>query len=61
MHAMLKMRAQKVRLDPGQRRPHGLDLGHDVDAITILLDHFCYPAHLALDPFQGGGRSLAAG
>ena len=35
-----------------QRRLDGGDLGQDVDAVAVLLDHAGDPAHLALDPRQ---------
>jgi Cu+-exporting ATPase len=35
-----------------QRDPHRRELGHDIDAIAIVLDHARKAAHLALDPFQ---------
>jgi hypothetical protein len=34
------------------RRFHRRELGHDVDAIAIVLDHPRKPAHLALDPME---------
>ena len=36
-------------LERGHRRP---DLGEDVDAVALLLDHLLDPAHLPLDPTQ---------
>src|SRR6185437_13738235 len=39
-------------LDAPERGPHRRDLGHDIDAIAVLVDHFGQAANLALDPAQ---------
>src|SRR5579872_3816292 len=40
---------QDLLLGAAQRRAHGRQLGHDVDAIAIVFDHAGQSAHLALD------------
>src|SRR5262245_42714960 len=35
-----------------ERGVHGRDLGEDVDAVAVVLDHPLDPPHLALDPVQ---------
>ena len=44
--------AQDFLLDPAQRRPRRRDLGDDVDAIAVVLDHAGEAADLSLDPVQ---------
>ena len=39
-------------LGAAQRRAHRRELGDDVDAIAVVLDHAREAAHLALDPVQ---------
>jgi len=39
-------------LDAAERGAHGRDLRDDIDAITILVNHFGQAANLALDPAQ---------
>ncbi len=56
-HAVADVIAHHLELDLFQRRAHGRDLGHDVDAVAILVDHADEAAHLALDPSE----PLAAG
>src|SRR5215472_5245095 len=51
-HARCRMVAEDLLLDRTQRRPHRRDLGDDVDAVAVILDHAAEPAHLALDPLQ---------
>src|SRR5258708_492182 len=43
---------QHLFLDPLQSRAHGLDLGDDVDAVAVVLDHADETAHLPLDAAQ---------
>jgi len=40
---------QDLLLDAPQRRTHRRDLGEDVDAVAVTIDHAGDPAHLALD------------
>src|SRR5262245_61633041 len=54
--AMPDMVAQHLLLDLAQRGTHRADLGHDVDAVAILIDHAREPADLAFDPFQAFQR-----
>ena len=58
MHAMMQMLPQQIGLDARQSCAHCLDLGDDVDAIPVVLDHFRDAANLAFDALQGGGRLL---
>src|SRR5580704_15389231 len=46
---MVFQQAQRHRL---QRLGHRRDLGQDVDAVLVVLDHLLQPADLALDPAQ---------
>src|SRR5690242_8937637 len=41
--------AQHFLLDPAQRGAHRRNLGHDVDAIAIVIDHLRQAADLTLD------------
>ena len=43
---------QHLLLNPAQRRSGCRDLGHDVDAIAIFLDHHGETANLPLDTFE---------
>ena len=43
---------QDLFLDTAKRGPHGRYLGHDVDAVAVLVDHFGQAADLALDPAE---------
>lgn len=52
MHAMGQVLAEQIGLDARQRCTHRLDLGDDIDAIAIVLDHFADAAHLALDALE---------
>ncbi len=56
--------SQHVFLDAPERRPHGRDLRHDIDAVAILLHHAGQAAHLTFDAretFEAGGfRSFHA-
>ena len=40
---------EDLLLGAAQSRPHRRDLGDDVDAVAVVLDHAGEPAHLALD------------
>ena len=44
--------AQDDIFHAGERRPHGGDLGDDVDAVAILVEHPCHAAHLTFDPVE---------
>ena len=43
---------QYLFLGPAQRRTNRGDLGDDVDAVTILLNHLGQAADLTFDPAQ---------
>src|SRR5947208_16609236 len=63
LDAMGDMIAKDFLLDPAQRRPRRGDLGDDVDAVTVALDHAGEAANLSLDPvqpFQDGSLDLGA-
>ena len=49
-HAMMGVIVQQPERDLVQRRLGGADLGKDVDAIPIVLDHLLDPANLPFDP-----------
>lgn len=56
-HAVTDMVAQYFVLDAIERRFHRIDLGDDVDAIAVFLQHFGNAAYLAFDagePFLAG-------
>jgi hypothetical protein len=42
----------EAHADALERLCHGADLGEDIDAVRVLIDHALDPAHLAFDPFQ---------
>jgi hypothetical protein len=44
--------AQDFFLDPTECRPHGGNLGDDVDTVAILFDHPRQSAHLAFNPTE---------
>jgi DNA-binding FrmR family transcriptional regulator len=50
LDAVLDMVLEDLVLHAPERRPHRPDLGEDVDAVAVLLDHPRDPAHLPLDP-----------
>jgi hypothetical protein len=50
--AMGDMIAQDDFFRPSQRRTHGRDLGDDIDAIAIVLDHPPKASDLTLDAFE---------
>jgi hypothetical protein len=52
LDAMRHVILQHFLLDPPQRRPHRRDLGDDVDAVAVLVNHFGQAADLALDPAE---------
>ncbi len=52
MHAMGQVLTEQIGLDARQRCTHRLDLGDDIDAIAIILDHLADAAHLALDALE---------
>ncbi len=53
--AMPNVAIQEAEPDFVERRSDRIDLGEDVDAIAVLLDHAREAAHLALDPAQSFG------
>lgn len=57
LDAMRHVILEHFFLDTPQRGAHGRNLRHDVDAISVFIDHSRQAAHLALDPAQ----SFAAG
>ena len=61
MHAMLQVPAQEIAFHPRQGRARGLDLGDDVEAITVFGDHLGDAADLALDTSHGGTGFLSLG
>jgi hypothetical protein len=50
--AMRHVILQNLFFDAPQRGPHRRDLGDDVDAVAVLLNHFGQAADLALDPAE---------
>src|SRR5215210_445218 len=51
-HAVFRVVLEQLERDLVERRLDRGDLGDDVDAVTVLLDHPVDPADLALDPAQ---------
>lgn len=51
-HAVSHVIPEDLLFDTAKRRPDRGDLGHEIDAVAILVDHFRKPAHLAFDPVQ---------
>ncbi len=58
--AMGDMLAQNTLLNPAQRGARRGDLGHDVNAITVVRYHAGEPANLAFDPVQSFKRCRLA-
>ena len=52
LDAMGDVIGQDLILGAAQRGAHRRELGDDVDAIAVVLDHAREPAHLALDPLE---------
>jgi hypothetical protein len=52
LHAMGHVIPEDLFLDAAKRRPHRRDLGDDIDAVSIPVDHFREPANLAFNPVQ---------
>src|SRR5712692_2149103 len=52
LDAMGDVIAQDLLLQAPQRRAHRRNLGDDVDAVAVVVDHAGDAAHLALDPAQ---------
>ena len=58
MHAMPEMLAKQVALHARQGCAHRFDLRDDIDAVTVIFDHFRDAAHLAFGSFQRQERFL---
>ena len=59
LHAMGEMIGENDLLHLGQGGAGGADLGHDVEAVAILLHHLRDTAHLAFNPGEPfGNRDL---
>ena len=48
-HAVLRVVGEELKRNALERRPGRVDLGEDVDAVPVLLNHLLNPAHLTLD------------
>src|SRR5204863_6253969 len=59
--AVVRVIVQQPERDLVQRRLDGRDLGEDVDAIAVLLDHALDAADLALDAAQAGQELVLGG
>ena len=46
---------QDFLFNPAQRRAHGGDLGDDIDAVAVLLDHAGEASHLAFNAVEALG------
>lgn len=51
-HAVSHVIPKDFFFNPAERGPHRRDLGNDVDAVPVLVDHFREPANLAFDAVQ---------
>ncbi|KAG5721636.1 hypothetical protein E4T56_gene19821, partial [Termitomyces sp. T112] len=51
-HAMGYMILKNLFFDSAKRGADGGDLGDDVDAVPVLVDHLREPANLAFDPVK---------
>src|SRR5262245_4092583 len=63
LDAMRDVLTKHLFLDASKRRAHGRNLGDDVDAVAVFLEHAGKTAHLALDPaqpFKAGGLAMLA-
>ena len=52
LDAMRDMIAQDLLLDPAQRGAHGGNLGHDIDAVAVVLHHAGKTARLAFNALE---------
>jgi hypothetical protein len=52
LDAMRDVIAQHFFLEPAKRRTRRRNLRHNVDAVTVLVDHARNPAHLTLNADQ---------
>src|SRR5262245_50597534 len=52
--AVLDMILEHLVLHFPERRTHGLELGQDVDAVALFLDHALDAPHLSFDTAQAG-------
>ena len=52
LDAMGDVIGENLIFGAAQSRPRRRELGDDIDAIAIVLDHAREPAHLALDPLE---------
>ena len=60
-HAGMRVTIEQAQRDLVQSRLDSRDLGQDVDAIAVLVDHLQYPANLSLDPRDRLLKLLLAG
>jgi ABC-2 type transport system ATP-binding protein len=60
LHADSDVAVEQAERDLVKRRLHGVELGHDVDAVAILLDHLRDSPDLTLDPGQAVEQLLLA-
>ena len=52
LDAVTDVIVQDVFFDAPERRTDSGDLGHDINAVSIFVDHTRKPAHLTLDSHQ---------
>ena len=52
LDAMRHVIGENFFLGLPQRRPRCRELGDDIDAVAVILDHARQAAHLPLDPFE---------
>ena len=52
LDTMTHMISQYFLFNPAQRCPHRRNLRHDINAISVVIDHFCNTAYLPLNPAQ---------
>src|SRR5436190_24649 len=56
--AVVRMVGEEPEGDPVERLVDGGDLGQQVDAVRLILDHPSQPAHLSLDPREPAKHRL---
>src|SRR5207237_10767863 len=57
-HAVLDVVVEDRDGEALERGRDGAELGQDVDAVPVVVDHALDPPHLALDPVQAGDDGL---
>ena len=60
-HARVRVAVEQAECDFVECGLGGADLGEDVDAVAVVLDHSLDPADLTLDPLEAGEELVLGG